>query len=51
MSLDLDLKILWMAFLKVVRREDVGQGADDMREVDDLGFSERFESMSRKNNG
>ena len=38
----LDLRILWMTFLKVVRREDVGQGAGNMQEVDDLGFTERL---------
>ena len=50
LSFGLDLKILWMTFLKVVRREDVGQGAGDMREVDDLGFSERLRTVVRKSN-
>ena len=46
LSFALDLKILWMTFLKVVRREDVGQGASNMQEVDDLGFPERLIDMA-----
>ena len=46
LSFALDLKILWMTFLKVVRREDVGQGAGNMQEVDDLGFTERLRDIA-----
>lgn len=46
LSFALDLKILWMTFLKVVRREDVGQGAGNMQEVDDLGFAERLRDIA-----
>lgn len=41
-TLWVDMKILWMTVLNVVRRKDVGSGAGDMKEVDDLGFSERL---------
>lgn len=46
LSFALDLKILWMTCLKVVRREDVGQGAGNMQEVDDLGFTERLRDIA-----
>lgn len=46
LSFALDLKILWMTFLKVVRREDVGYGAGNMPEVDDLGFTERLKAIA-----
>lgn len=48
LSFALDLKILWMTILKVLRREDVGQGAGNMQEVDDLGFTEKLRAMSQK---
>ena len=37
-TLWLDIKILWMTVLNVIKREDVGSGSADMKEVDDLGF-------------
>lgn len=46
LSFALDLKILWMTILKVLRREDVGQGAGNMQEVDDLGFTERLRDIA-----
>jgi lipopolysaccharide/colanic/teichoic acid biosynthesis glycosyltransferase len=40
-SLITDIKILWMTFMKVIQKSDVGEGASNMEEVDDLGFSEK----------
>jgi len=40
-SLVIDLKILWMTMMNVLKRADIGEGAGDMEEVDDLGFAER----------
>lgn len=37
-----DLKIIWMTILNVLKRSDVGEGASDMKDVDDLGFAERL---------
>ena len=37
-----DFKILWMTFLKVVKKSDVGEGAVNMQDVDDLGFMDRL---------
>lgn len=40
-SIITDIKILWMTFMKVIQKSDVGEGASNMEEVDDLGFSEK----------
>ena len=37
-----DLKIIWMTIMNVIRRSNVGEGANDMAEVDDLGFMDRL---------
>ena len=37
-----DLKIIWITVMNVLKRSDVGEGADDMNDVDDLHFSERY---------
>lgn len=37
-----DLKILWMSFMNVVNRKDIGEGSGNMAEVDDLHFRERY---------
>lgn len=39
LTLGLDLKILWLTFLNVIRRKDIGNGLQN--EVDDLGWGER----------
>ncbi|MDY4043709.1 MAG: sugar transferase, partial [Marinifilaceae bacterium] len=43
----LDLKIFWITFLKVTRRSDVGKGAGNMEEVDDLHFGNRLKGYAR----
>lgn len=40
-----DIKIIWMTMMNVLKRSDIGEGAGDMKEVDDLGFSERIRAM------
>lgn len=37
-----DIRIIWMTVLNVLKRTDVGEGAGDMQEVDDLGFMDRL---------
>lgn len=37
-----DVKILWMTVMNVLNRKDVGEGASDMADVDDLGFLPRI---------
>lgn len=41
-SFALDSRIICMTFLKVLKRSNIGQGAGDMGEIDDLHFSERL---------
>ncbi len=49
-SLTTDLKIIWMTVMNVLKQSDVGEGASDMKDVDDLGFTERLQEMENKNN-
>lgn len=37
-----DIRIIWMTVMNVLKRSDVGEGAEDMKEVDDLHFSEIY---------
>ena len=42
LSLGLDLKIIYLTIMNVVKRSDIGEGAGNMKEVDDLGFMDRL---------
>ena len=44
-SLMLDLKILWMTMINVLLRKDIGEGAHDMADIDDLGFDGQINKM------
>lgn len=44
-TLWLDIKIIWMTVMNVLKRSDVGEGASDMKDVDDLGFQERLQRL------
>ena len=37
-----DIKIVWMSIMSVVKRSNIGEGAVNMAEVDDLGFAEKM---------
>lgn len=37
-----DLRIVWKTVVNVLKRSDVGEGAVDMDDVDDLHFSEKY---------
>jgi len=41
----LDLKILWMTFLNVIKRDGVGEGEVQDELVDDLGFGEKLRRL------
>lgn len=41
-SLWLDIKIIWMTVVNVLKRSDVGEGGEDMKDIDDLGFHDRI---------
>lgn len=43
-----DIKILWMTVMNVLKRSNIGEGASDMKEVDDLHFVERLREMREK---
>lgn len=38
----LDIKIIWITVMNVLKRSDIGEGAENMSEVDDLHFAERI---------
>ena len=43
-----DIKIIYMTIMNVLKRSDIGEGAGDMKDVDDLGFEERIKSIISK---
>ena len=45
-----DIKILWMTVMNVLNRKDVGEGASDMKDVDDLGFIPRILEIEKQQN-
>lgn len=45
-----DIKILWMTVMNVLNRKDVGEGASDMKDVDDLGFLPRILEIQKHQN-
>ena len=47
LSFSLDLKILWMTFLNVIKREGIGEGEVQDEMVDDLGFGEKLRLLRR----
>lgn len=46
-TLGTDLKIIWMTVMNVLKRSDVGEGSSDMKDVDDLGFTERINEITK----
>lgn len=44
-SFGLDIKILWLTMMNVLKRKDIGEGAGNMKEVDDLHFAERLKAI------
>lgn len=50
-SLWLDLRIVWMTIMNVLKREDIGEGKGDMKDIDDLGYMPKIlEIMERNKN-
>ena len=47
-SLVIDIKIIWMTVMNVLNRKDVGEGASDMKDVDDLGFLPRIIEIEKQ---
>ncbi len=44
-----DLKIIYMTIKNVLKRSDIGEGAGDMKDVDDLGFEKRIKELIKTN--
>lgn len=42
LTLLLDIKIIWMTVMNVLKRSNIGEGAGNMAEVDDLHFAEQI---------
>ena len=47
-TLTTDLKIIWLTVMNVINRKDIGEGAGNMADVDDLHFAERIREMRAK---
>ncbi len=47
-TLWLDIRIIIMTIGNVLGRKDIGQGGDNMREIDDLGFMHKFEQLKKE---
>lgn len=43
-----DIRIIWMTVMNVLKRSDIGEGAGNMQEVDDLNFTQRIREMRAK---
>ena len=46
-TLNTDIKILWMTVKNVLKRSDIGEGAGNMGDVDDVSFSERLNANKK----
>ena len=49
-SLLLDIKIIWKTVMNVLKRSDIGEGAGDMRDIDDVNLSQRVREYREKMN-
>ena len=47
-SLWTDIKIIYLTVMNVLKRSDIGEGAGDMKNVDDLGFMAKIAEIRNK---
>lgn len=47
-SFKIDLIILWLTLKNVLKRSDVGEGAEDMKSIDDLNMNERMKAIKEQ---
>lgn len=40
-SLGIDIKVIWMTIMNVLKRSDIGEGAGNMKDVDDVNLGQR----------
>lgn len=45
-----DIKIIYLTIKNVLKRSDIGEGADDMESIDDIGLAEKIKDYVKKNN-
>lgn len=45
-----DIRIIWMTVMNVLKKTDIGEGAGNMKEVDDLGFMEKLLAINEEKN-
>lgn len=48
-SITTDLKIIWLTVMNVLKRSDIGEGAGDMEDIDDLHFTEKIKAKQVQN--
>ena len=48
-SFIIDLKIIYLTVMSVLRRSDIGEGANDMENIDDIGLAEKIKEYVKKN--
>lgn len=49
LSFGLDIRIIYLTILNVIKRSDIGEGAGNMSEVDDLHFAEKLKRANDAN--
>lgn len=49
-TLATDLKIIWLTVMNVLKRSDIGEGAEDMKDIDDLNMTERIMEYRKQHN-
>ena len=47
-TLATDLKIIWLTVMNVLKRSDIGVGAGDMEDIDDLHFTEKIRTIQAR---
>lgn len=47
-TLSTDIKIIYLTIKNVLKRSDIGEGACDMKDIDDLHFGERIKELMSK---
>lgn len=47
-TLWLDIRIVFMTIGNVLGRKDIGQGSENMDDIDDLGFKQKFEELKKE---
>lgn len=49
-SLGIDIKVIWMTIMNVLKRSDIGEGAGNMKDVDDVNLGQRVREYRERMN-